>query len=178
MNNRVAIRPLHGGFSLLEVILALAILTGGIAVLGELSRQGLDCAHYSRDSARGQLICQSKIEEIVSGVQYPTTISATDSGIVYKIGDPIWLYSVDVEQTNYPGLLMIRVTATPDLPAHTKPNQVTMVRWMIDPALADQLRAEVEAAQTQAQADADAAAAQSQSESQSSSTSSSGTSAG
>jgi len=45
------------GFSLLEVILSLAILGGAIAVLGEAARLALRNAEFTRDMARAQLLC-------------------------------------------------------------------------------------------------------------------------
>ena len=58
----------RAGFSLLEVILAMAILAGAIAVLGEAGRLALRNAGYARDMAQAQLLCESKMAEIVTGI--------------------------------------------------------------------------------------------------------------
>ncbi len=58
-------------FSLLEVVLALAILVGAIAVTGELVRLGTLSAASARDLTQAQLICESKLAEITSGITPP-----------------------------------------------------------------------------------------------------------
>ena len=68
------------GFSLLEVILALGILVGAMAVLGELARHGLDSARIARDSAMAQLLCESKLSEITAGLIRPEPVSNVPFG--------------------------------------------------------------------------------------------------
>ena len=57
----------RGGFSLLEVILALAILVAALAVLGELVRSGVRNAQMARDLSRAQVLCESKLGEVFAG---------------------------------------------------------------------------------------------------------------
>ena len=54
----------RGGFSLLEVILALAILIGILAVLSELVGLGVRNARVARAMTQAQLLCESKLAEI------------------------------------------------------------------------------------------------------------------
>ena len=56
------------GFTLLEVILALAILAGALTVLGELARRSLHNAEVSRATSEAQLLCESKLAEMAAGV--------------------------------------------------------------------------------------------------------------
>lgn len=123
--------PQSRGFSLLEVILALAILTGAIAVIGELVRVGTRNAEAARDLTQSQLLCESKLAEIASGltVAEPVTMSLCPD-------DQDWLYSVAVESTAETGIVAVRVTLTRNLPNQPQPLEFSMVQWMPDPAAA------------------------------------------
>ena len=55
----------RNAFSLLEVILALSILAGAVAVLGELLRTGVRNAQTARDLTRAQMLCEEIEAEVV-----------------------------------------------------------------------------------------------------------------
>jgi len=124
--------PAHG-FSLLEVILALAIMAGAMVVLGELARQGLRYAESARDVTEAQMLCESKLAEFTSGVSTPAGSGAapleSDASSPRK-----WLYSVDVSSLSQQGLLAVRVTVTKDAADQARPLAVSLTRWMIDPS--------------------------------------------
>jgi len=125
------------GFSLLEVILALAIAAGSIAVLGEASRLALRNAEVARDLARAQLLCESKLAEVVTGIIAAEAVSnvAFDATTTASIdpNEPAWLYSIETQPTDEDGLISVRVTVTRDLPAAKYPVRFSLVRWMPDP---------------------------------------------
>ena len=125
----------HGGFSLLEVILALAILAGAIAVLGELSRLGMDSARIARDGTYAQLLCESKLAEITAGLARCEPEQEIPFGTVADRGEPDWLYSIDVTPVDEQGLVEVRVTVTQDLPLEKRPVEFSLVRWMVDPSV-------------------------------------------
>jgi prepilin-type N-terminal cleavage/methylation domain-containing protein len=125
------------GFSLLEVILALAILGGAMAVLGEASRMALMNAKAAKDIAHAQLLCESKLAEIMIGIITPDPVervpfdeTTTDS---IDLSEPAWVYSIENEQTDELGLICVRVLVTRDLPLEQHPVQFSLVRWMPDP---------------------------------------------
>ncbi len=122
-------------FSLLEVILALAILSGAIAVLGELARQGLENTRIARELACAQLICESKMAEIVAGAELPETVQGLPVETIEVPGETGWLYSIEVSETGQPGLISVAVTVVQDIPSQSRPVQCTLVRWMLDPSL-------------------------------------------
>jgi general secretion pathway protein I len=125
------------GFSLLEVILALAILGGSIAVLGESSRLALKNAEIARDLAHAQLLCESKMAEITTGLTQAQQVSNApfDATMTASLdpGDVGWLYSVETQTTDAEGLITVRVTVTRNLPAAKHPVSFALVRWMPDP---------------------------------------------
>jgi len=128
---------LHSGYSLLEVILALTVLGGAILVLSEGSRLALRNAAAARDIARAQLLCESKMAEIVSGMIEPDPVGETpfDETTTDSL-DPTetpWVYSIESVRTDETGLICVRVTVKRDETAARSPVQFALVRWMPDP---------------------------------------------
>ena len=68
-------RPQYSGLSLLEVMLALAILGGALAVIGELTRLGARSAETARDLTRAQRYCENKMAEVSAGLVTPQAIT-------------------------------------------------------------------------------------------------------
>ncbi len=118
-------RPSRRAFTLLEVLLALAILLGSIVVLGELTRQGLRQAAGARDHTRALLLCDSLLAEIAAGIQ-PTEPREA----VPVPEQPEWLATVERRPTATLGLIEIQVTVRQDLPAKRRPVEATLVRWV------------------------------------------------
>lgn len=130
---------LRGGFSLLEVVLALAILTASVAVIGELIRSGLRNAQVARDLSQAVLIGESIVQQIESG-QLP---SQSAGGSPVKDA-PGWLYSIEPSSApasagsaggNSSGLLNLRITVEQSRDQHARPVKFTIVRWLRDPSL-------------------------------------------
>ncbi|MGO8746213.1 MAG: prepilin-type N-terminal cleavage/methylation domain-containing protein [Thermoguttaceae bacterium] len=125
------------GFSLLEVILALVILAGAIAVLGECGRRAMKNAERARDMTTAQLLCEEEMSRVVAGIDEPQSVgdSPFDPDDVSQTG---WVYSIDVETpsvNNATGLLAVTVTVHQDLPSQKQPFSFSLVRWMVDPLL-------------------------------------------
>ncbi len=122
------------GFSLLEVILALGLFAGAVVVLGELIRLAMRNAELARDTARAQLLCETKLAEVCAGVIPAQPVSRVGLEMVFEPGEPLWLYSIEVAPLEQQGLAAVRVTVTQDLPPELRPVEVSLVRWMRDPA--------------------------------------------
>lgn len=118
----------RGGFSLLEVILAMAILAGSIAVLGEAIRLGMRNAQITCDMTQAQLLCASKLDEISSGLALVAAVPSAEFDCVVGDGQTIWLYSISLEATLEEGLDVVCVTVTQD----NVPEPVTfsLYRWV------------------------------------------------
>ena len=119
------------GFSLLEVILALAILTGAIAVLGEIARSALRNAQAARDVTRAQLLCEGILNEIAAGLIPCDPVYDAPCAQLFDERDRGWLYSIENMALDEDGLIAVQVTVRQDLPATHQPVQVTLVRWMM-----------------------------------------------
>ena len=92
------------GLSLLEVMLAIAILGGALATLGQLVRIGARSSATVRDLTQGQLLCENKLAEIAAGVVLPEPITQEPAE---ETGE--WLVSVSVEAVDDLGLLGVTV---------------------------------------------------------------------
>ncbi len=135
------------GFSLLEVILALAILTGAVAVLGELARMGLDSARIARFTAKAQILAESKLNQIAAGYAAAQTTGPTQCEpdlVVVDPSGPQWMYAIDVQQTEELGVVAVTVTVTQDPPGG-RPIRVAITRWMIDKTTEQSMATDAEA---------------------------------
>jgi general secretion pathway protein I len=118
------------GLSLLEVILAIAILSGCIAVIGELIRLGARQAEEARELTIAQLLCESKLEEIAAGVIAPEAVG----DVPFEL-DPRWSYSIEVGSLDTPDLLQVTVMAQQVDGSREIPLSYTLTRWILDPSL-------------------------------------------
>ena len=118
------------GLSLLEVMLAIAILGGCLAVTGELVRMGVRHAEEARELSRAQLLCESKIEEIAAGVTPAESVATAPFET-----DPDWTYTVDVSSLDQQ-LTQVRVTVQAVESNRLQPIVFTLTRWILNPASA------------------------------------------
>lgn len=144
MTHRIARgRQRRRGLTLWEVMLALAILGGSIAVIGQLVRLGVRSAGEARDLAQAQLLCEAKLAELSAGMEPLQGIAAAP--FPYELD---WLYSVEVLPVDQAGLLAVRVTVEKLVEDQAWPLSFSLQRWIIDPSLEFQ-QAEMEAVEGQ-----------------------------
>lgn len=120
----------RSALTLLEIVLALAILAGALVVLGELVRIGTRNAALARGTTQAQLLCQSKLAELTSGMIEPAVSPPT-----IFLEDPNWLYTVNLERIDEQGLLAVQVTVIENVPPGRRPQSFSLVRWMPDPGM-------------------------------------------
>jgi type II secretion system protein I len=121
----------RSGLSLLEVMLALAILGLALAAIGELMRIGSRSAEMARDLTTAQILCETKMAEIVTGM-LPTTPIAEAPILDAGTGND-WLYAIETQTIDQQGLISIRVTVQQNPAFASRPVSFSLVRWMIDP---------------------------------------------
>ena len=126
----------RAGLSLLEVILAIAILGGSIAVIGELVRLGARQAEEARELTIAQLLCESKLEEIAAGVIAPEAVGDVPFDL-----DPRWSYSIEIGSLDNPDLLQVTVMAQQVDGSREIPLYYSLTRWILDPNLELELSA-------------------------------------
>lgn len=143
------------GFSLLEILLALAILGGSMAILSRIVDTGISAAQEARDLANARMICQAKLSEVIlnsaSGIT-PQTQPLTPVDSFDSQSTTPFEFSVEVQPGQLGGILLIRVVVEAQNPDGGESlARYSLVRWMIDPALGlEELEAEEEAAREEA----------------------------
>jgi type II secretion system protein I len=120
----------ESGFTLLEVILALAILAGSLAALGEVMRMADQAASMTEGETQAQILAASLMDEFASGARQ---IAATSQATLDSTADPPWVYSVAIENTNFDQMVAVRVSVEQQMNARFQPARFEVVRWMPNP---------------------------------------------
>ena len=117
-------------FSLLEVIVAMAILAGALVVLGELARMGMRNAEIAVQTTRAQLLCESKLAEATAAPELIQAVHRAPLELEFDPGEPEWLYSIEMINLEDGGLVAVRVTVVQNLPPGQRPIEVSLARWI------------------------------------------------
>ena len=130
MSQRHATRT---GFTLLEVMLALAILGGALAAIGELMRIGARNAEKARDLTTAQMICESTMAEILLGFIAMQSVGPLEvEDMQYQ---QEWLYTIVAEPLDDQGLTSIWLQLEQNPELFSRPVSFAVTRWMIDPTV-------------------------------------------
>ena len=116
------------GFSLLEVLLSIAILGGALVVIGQLVNIGYRSAIEARIRSDANILVDGKMAEVSAGI---IELQSTSSSVIEE--NPDWMYSVDVQQSGQLGLLMVMVTVEQTPNSASNPISMSVVRLMPDP---------------------------------------------
>lgn len=135
---------LSGGMTILEIIVALFILGGCVAALGELSRNAFRNAKESRDMVQAELLAESILAKVRIGIidmesafDVPVSNLSTrndeiaDTNVISSggTGNVLWLYSLEVNDIDDYGLVELAVTVRQNLPEESRPAVCRLVRW-------------------------------------------------
>ena len=123
----------QAGFTLLEVILAMAILLLSLAAVSQLVLTAHANARLARDRGTAQMLCDSLMAELIAGSLPLESTSETSLQDVVDGVDSDWLYAVDVSATDLDGLLRVEVLVRQDDAVIARPAEARLVQWMIDP---------------------------------------------
>ena len=120
------------GFSLLEVLLATALLVGSLVVLSELASIGRIHASVTEDGTTALRICRNKMNEIQAGLEPVASVRQQTVD-----GEPGWVYSVETDSVRgRTGLVAVRVRVRQEEGELGRPLEFSLVRWIRDPKLA------------------------------------------
>lgn len=124
----------RAGLSLLEVMLALAILGASLAAIGELMRIGTRNAELARDLTTAQLLCESTMAEIQLGFIAMQSVGPVQvEDLQYQ---QEWLYTVTIQPIDTAGLTSVWVQIEQNPEVFSRPVSFAATRWMIDPSVA------------------------------------------
>lgn len=124
-------RSPRAGMTLFEVIIALAILFGALAVIGQLIATGSRAAVRTEMHSKATLLCQSKLAEVVAGA-LPLQPAA---GLPVDEYHPDWVWSLEVAPGPHPDLLLVAVTVMHLDPARASDSTETLYRYIRRPEL-------------------------------------------
>ena len=129
----------RGGFSLLEILLAISILGGSLAVLSQIAEIGTSAAREARDLSTCRILCQSKLTEVLldasSGISpqsiFDAPLESFDSTSITS-----YTHTVEIQPAPLDGLLAVRVTVKAlESDDSTAIATVSLTRWVVDPSL-------------------------------------------
>ncbi|HRF02320.1 MAG TPA: prepilin-type N-terminal cleavage/methylation domain-containing protein [Pirellulaceae bacterium] len=128
------------GLSLLEVILAIAILGGALAAIGELIRLGTRSALAAHELSLAHLLADTRMAEVAGGALDLESVSTATCEEA-----PDWVYSVTVQSSQQPGLLQVEVLVQQDPAQFAVPISYRVFRFLPDPEYVKQLEEEYQA---------------------------------
>lgn len=117
-----------GGFTLLEILIVLAILLFGLAVVSQLMSGSLRQADDTEERTEIQLVCQNRLNEIASGAL------VVSPGVPETIPSfPHWIMRTFLSETPLPNVSACTVIAqkyetTQSIPIEGK--QIILKQWM------------------------------------------------
>jgi prepilin-type N-terminal cleavage/methylation domain-containing protein len=117
------------GLSLLEVILAIAILALSMAAIGELIRIGTISASRAEEYTQAQILADSKLSEIMSGA-----ITADPVTRAQFPTQPDWYYTIELAATEQTEVMELRVTVETHI-KRARPLAFSLTRWIPDPGI-------------------------------------------
>ena len=116
------------GLSLLEVVMAVAIMGLAMAIIGNLVRLGSRNAGITKWQSQAQILCDAKMAEVSSGVLPLENIARA------SISErPEWTYTVEVQDSDLTGLLKVSVTVQPSDSSSTEFSPYRLTRLIPDP---------------------------------------------
>jgi general secretion pathway protein I len=116
------------GFTLLEVIFAIALLVGSLAIIGQHVYSGVRSAVEAEALTTAELLCESTLAQAIAGA-IPLEPAA---GVPIETM-PDWQYTLEINEVeSSSGLLAMRVIVT-NAGSTTRPVEFALIRWMLDP---------------------------------------------
>jgi type II secretion system protein I len=124
------------GFTLLEVILSLAILAGSLATLGEIMRLAEQNAGFAREETTAELLASSVMEQLLSGSR--DVAATTKQPFEYQMTDP-WVYSITTEPTSVQEVMRVGVRVELNIESRLEPPHFELYRWILSPQYVSQI---------------------------------------
>ena len=117
------------GFTLLELVIAMAILLVGLSALFHVNNESRIASVAAEELATVQLACQTKMNELLA-----TSGGAAITGVTADIPNAKgWKMSVEKKPLNRKGIVAIRIFAAKQgVPATDRNGHYELVRWILE----------------------------------------------
>jgi hypothetical protein len=112
------------------VVLALAILAGALAALGEVMRLADQNAAAATDESQAELLAESVMSELQVGAR---PLTAVNNASLAVEAEPPWALSIAIDQTDFQELVAVRVRVAQQLASQLEPAYCELVRWFPNP---------------------------------------------
>lgn len=122
-------QPSHG-FTLLEVILAIGILTLGLAVVMRVNQLAYRNIRSASDGLHAEMVAETVLSQMRTGIQPIENIGPIQLDPLQALGD--WQVQVVIEPTIAQELVQVRVLVGRTLDPATRPD-CEVVRWFPNP---------------------------------------------
>ena len=116
------------GLSLLEVVMAIAIMGIAMMIISNLVSLGTRAAGMTKWRSEAQILCNTKMAELSAGVLPLETVSTASIS-----ENPEWAYSVQVQSSDLTGLLLVQVSVAPVNMSIDKFEPFLLTRLIPDP---------------------------------------------
>lgn len=120
-------RKRKSGFTLLEVLIALAIFVGATAILSRLILIGVESAEFSHRQTEAWLIAESHMAEFESGI-----LTIDSAGTFVDEQHPQWQWTLQTEATPTTGLYRIVIAVSRTSDKTTEQSSFRLVRLYFD----------------------------------------------
>lgn len=122
-------RRIRSGITLLEVLIALAIFLGAVAVIGQIVATGSQAAIDAEQQAEAVRRCETVLAEALAG-----SLPLENSAAGFE-DDPDWSWSVSVLEGPHVDLLSLEVVVVHVDQFGNEDERFTLVRWLRNPEL-------------------------------------------
>lgn len=124
----------HNAFTLMEVIIALAVMGMSMAAIGTLVQIGGQNALEARLLTTAQFLAESKLSEVKAGILSPTATGPLPFPTTETM-EP-FQFTIRSQSIDSQGMLLAVEILVEYLPADgARPIQHSVTTWMIDPAV-------------------------------------------
>ena len=124
--------PNPPGFTLLEVILAIAVLAIALASIGEVMRLAYQNADSAAAESEAQILAESILGELATGMRPAQTVQTAPLDLGDGRDDE-WQYSILIEPTMRDEIVMARVVVESVRENTQKPPRVELAQWFLNP---------------------------------------------
>ncbi|WP_339731142.1 type II secretion system minor pseudopilin GspI [uncultured Gimesia sp.] len=121
----------RSGLTLLEVLISLSIFLAALTALSQLIGIGSRAAVQSQLRTQAIIKCQSKLAEVLAGVQPMESVSQAG----FEESDENWKWSLNVEPGDYTNLLKLTVLVQYAGNSETVSTSYQLIRQVRDPAM-------------------------------------------
>lgn len=125
--------PVNRGFTLVEVMVALAIVAVALPALLFTLDQQIDGTGYIRDKSLAQLVANNKLAEVRMLAAAQGSVLAGSEGGATELAGRDWYWQVVNSSTDVPDFMRVAISVSADEEPEA-PSLVTLVAYLLVPS--------------------------------------------